>query len=347
MGASRLPPIALRPSMPEAGRFRERATELSFLVALREIRGIKFRHFDPAVRRIPGCGCPEAQISAPSDRSTHPFASRVTVTTPRHLHAQADGTRITRAARRCRVAVKVSGPGRSGARRRSRRELADRLWSIDERRHRPAGQACQASWAAKFGEWACCDRKPRRFADLAFRSIRQIELLDNQCVVPRERNQWILDYQDTSNDVFFSSAERLGEIQSVSGREVLLRGLNAGYFGDRGDRQPALIGSCHHRRGRMPANVFSRPFMPHRTSAIARCAARAIAHHVQSRTEFTALVPSHLPGCGPSNQTGKPSSLTAGAFRISPPGTSGEIVTRELKALRHCEVLSKRRGARC
>jgi CRP/FNR family transcriptional regulator, cyclic AMP receptor protein len=67
-----------------------------------------------------------------------------------------------------------------------------------------------------------------------FRSLDStaIRHLDTQCSWRRAaRNAWILDYQDASNDVFFvvSGTVRV-KIQSVSGREILLREIGAGEF---------------------------------------------------------------------------------------------------------------------
>src|SRR5499427_5218358 len=82
-----------------------------------------------------------------------------------------------------------------------------------------------------------------------FRSLddANIELLDTQCSWRRlSRNQWIVDYQDASNDVFFivSGAVHV-KLQSVSGREVLLREIDAGdFFGELAaiDNQPRSAG---------------------------------------------------------------------------------------------------------
>src|ERR1700720_3962003 len=57
-----------------------------------------------------------------------------------------------------------------------------------------------------------------------FRSVdaAKIEILDTQCSWRRaSRNQWIMEYQDASSDVFFivSGTVRV-KLQSVSGREV-------------------------------------------------------------------------------------------------------------------------------
>ena len=99
-----------------------------------------------------------------------------------------------------------------------------------------------------------------------FRSLdaAKIELLDTQCFWQRAaRNQWIIDYQDTSNDVFFVVSGTLRvKIQSVAGREVLLREINAGeFFGELAaiDNQPRSSGIftvTDVTLARMPASVF-------------------------------------------------------------------------------------------
>ena len=90
-----------------------------------------------------------------------------------------------------------------------------------------------------------------------FRSLdaANIDLLDTQCSWRRlSRNQWIVDYQDTSNDVFFivSGAVRV-KLQSASGREVLLREINAGIFSanwPRSTMRPVRRGSSPSRMSR-------------------------------------------------------------------------------------------------
>src|SRR5260370_1105475 len=99
-----------------------------------------------------------------------------------------------------------------------------------------------------------------------FRSLdaAKIELLDTQCSWCRAaRNQWIIDYQDTSNDVFFVVSGTLRvKIQSVGGREVLLREINAGeFFGeiaaiDNQPRSSGIIAVTGVTFARKPASVF-------------------------------------------------------------------------------------------
>src|SRR5262249_37864781 len=110
-------------------------------------------------------------------------------------------------------------------------------------------------------------RKTETLAKIGrFRSLdgAEIEQLDTQCSWRRAaRNQWIMDYQDTTNDVFFivSGTVRV-KLQSVSGREVLLREINAGeFFGELAaiDNQPrssGIVAVTDVTVARMPASVF-------------------------------------------------------------------------------------------
>src|SRR6266849_5768411 len=110
-------------------------------------------------------------------------------------------------------------------------------------------------------------RRTETLAKIAlFRSLdaAKIEQLDTQCSWCRAtRNQWIIDYQDTSNDVFFVVSGTLRvKIQSVSGREVLLREINAGeFFGeiaaiDNQPRSSGILAGTDVTFARMPASVF-------------------------------------------------------------------------------------------
>ena len=111
------------------------------------------------------------------------------------------------------------------------------------------------------------DRRTETLAKIPlFRSLdtARIKLLDTQCSWRRvSRNQWIVDHQDTSNDVFFvvSGTVRV-KLQSVSGREVLLREIEAGeFFGELAaiDDQPrsaGIIAVTDVTVARMPASVF-------------------------------------------------------------------------------------------
>lgn len=99
-----------------------------------------------------------------------------------------------------------------------------------------------------------------------FRSLdtAAIQLLDTQCSWRRvESRQWIINYQDSNTDVFFVVSGTVQvKIQAISGREVLLREINAGeYFGelaaiDNQTRSAGIIAVTDVVVARMPASVF-------------------------------------------------------------------------------------------
>src|SRR6202022_2746536 len=110
-------------------------------------------------------------------------------------------------------------------------------------------------------------RKTETLAKIClFRSLspENIQLLDSQLSWHRApRNHGIIDYQDPSNDVFFVVSGTLRvKIQSVSGREVLLREINAGeFFGeiaaiDNQPRSSGILAVTDVAFARMPASVF-------------------------------------------------------------------------------------------
>src|SRR5215470_9326090 len=110
-------------------------------------------------------------------------------------------------------------------------------------------------------------RKTETLAKIGlFRSLdaAKVALLDTQCSWRRaSRSQWVVDYQDTSNDVFFVVSGTLRvKIQSISGREVLLREINAGeFFGeiaaiDSQPRSSGILAITDVTFARMPASVF-------------------------------------------------------------------------------------------
>ena len=199
-----------------------------------------------------------------------------------------------------------------------------------------------------------------------FRSLdaAKIELLDTQCSWHRAaRNQWIIDYQDTSNDVFFVVSGTLRvEIQSVSGREVLLREINAGeFFGeiaaiDNQPRSSGILAVTNVTFARMPAPELRATVHAHPDACdqlleqLAGCV-RSISNRV---TEYTTLDARHriyaelLRLSRPD--TGKPKQAV-----VSPPPVHADLaarvsirresVTRELKALERAGLIEKRRGA--
>jgi CRP-like cAMP-binding protein len=199
-----------------------------------------------------------------------------------------------------------------------------------------------------------------------FRSLddANIELLDTQCSWRRlSRNQWIVDYQDASNDVFFivSGAVHV-KLQSASGREVLLREINAGdFFGELAaiDNQPrsaGIIAVTDVTVARMPASVFraavhSHPNVCNQLLALLASQIRMLANRVN---EFTTLDARHRIYAEllrlSRRETERP-----GRAVVSPPPVHSEIaarvsirreaVTRELKSLELAGLIERRRGA--
>jgi CRP-like cAMP-binding protein len=199
-----------------------------------------------------------------------------------------------------------------------------------------------------------------------FRSLdaHAIRDLDTQCSWRRTpRKQWIIDYQDQSNDVFFivSGTVRV-TIQSVSGRDVLLREIDAGeFFGELAaiDNQPrsaGIVAVTDATVARMPAAVFraavhAHPDVCDQLLALLAGQVRMLANRVN---EFATLTVRHriyaelLRLARP--ETGHPARST-----ISPPPVHAEIaarvstrreaVAREFKALERAGLVERRRGA--
>jgi len=199
-----------------------------------------------------------------------------------------------------------------------------------------------------------------------FRSLddANIELLDTQCSWRRlSRNQWIVDYQDASNDVFFivSGAVHV-KLQSVSGREVLLREIDAGdFFGELAaiDNQPrsaGIIAVTDVTVARMPASVFrtavhSHPDVCDQLLALLASQIRMLANRVN---EFTTLDARHRI-YAELLRLSRPETERPGRAVVSPPPVHSEIaarvsirreaVTREFKSLELAGLIERRRGA--
>jgi CRP/FNR family transcriptional regulator, cyclic AMP receptor protein len=211
------------------------------------------------------------------------------------------------------------------------------------------------------------NRKTETLARIGlFRSLdaATIDELDTQCTWCRaERNHWIIDYQDTSNDVFFVVSGTLQvKIQSVSGREVLLREINAGeYFGeiaaiDNKPRSSGIVAVTDVIYARMPAPVFRKAV--HAYPDVCDQLLELLAGYVRTMSnrvnEFTTLDARHriyaelLRLSRP--EAGKPKQAV-----VSPPPVHSDLaarvsirresVTRELKALERAGLIAKRRGA--
>jgi CRP-like cAMP-binding protein len=210
-------------------------------------------------------------------------------------------------------------------------------------------------------------RKTETLAKIGlFRSLDEakIGLLDTRCSWRRAtRNQWIMDYQDTTNDVFFivSGTVRV-KLQSVAGREVLLREINAGeFFGELAaiDNQPrssGIVAVTDVIAARMPASVFRETVHAHpdvcdQLLALLAGQVRILANRVN---EFTTLDARHRI-YAELLRLSRPEAANPKHAVVSPPPVHAEIaarvssrreaVARVLKALERAGLLERRRGA--
>jgi CRP/FNR family cyclic AMP-dependent transcriptional regulator len=199
------------------------------------------------------------------------------------------------------------------------------------------------------------------FRSLAPDAIRR---LDTQCSWRRTpRAEWVLDYQDTGSDVFFvvSGTVRV-KIQSVSGREVLLREINAGeFFGelaavDGRPRSAGIIAVTDVVVARMPPSVFrsavhAYPDVCDQLLALLAGQIRMLSNRVN---EFTTLDVRHRI-YAELLRLSRPQEGAPERAVISPPPVHAEIaarvstrreaVAREFKALERIGLVERRRGA--
>jgi CRP-like cAMP-binding protein len=172
-----------------------------------------------------------------------------------------------------------------------------------------------------------------------------------------------VDYQDASSDVFFivSGTVRV-KLQSVSGREVLLREINAGeFFGELAaiDNQPrsaGILAVTDVTVARMPASVFreavnAHPDVCNQLLALMAGQIRTLANRVNEFTTLDGRYRLYAELLRLSRaEPGKPSRAI-----ISPPPLQAELaarisirreaVGRELKALERAGLIERRRGA--
>jgi CRP-like cAMP-binding protein len=199
-----------------------------------------------------------------------------------------------------------------------------------------------------------------------FRSLEAtaIRHLDTQCSWRRApQGTWIIDYQDDSNDVFFVVAGTVRvKIQAVSGREILLREINAGeFFGELAaiDGQPrssGILAMTDVTIARMPASVFRAAVHAHadvcdQLLALLAGQIRMLANRVNEfstldvryRIHAELLRLSRPEPSQPKRAVVSPPPVHAEiAARVS---TRREAVARELKALERAGLIERRRGA--
>jgi CRP/FNR family cyclic AMP-dependent transcriptional regulator len=199
-----------------------------------------------------------------------------------------------------------------------------------------------------------------------FRSLdpAAIQQLDVQLFWRRvDRNQWIIDVQDDSNDVFFvvSGTVRV-KLQSVSGREVLLREIGAGeFFGelaaiDGRPRSSGILAVTDVTVGRMPASVFRAavhkyPDVADQILELLSGQIRMLANRVNEFSTLDVRYRIYAELLRLSRPEAKDSKRAA----ISPPPVHAEIaarvstrreaVAREFKALERAGLIERRRGA--
>jgi CRP/FNR family cyclic AMP-dependent transcriptional regulator len=198
-----------------------------------------------------------------------------------------------------------------------------------------------------------------------FRSLDEaaIQALDTQCSWRRVgRTEWVIQHQDASTDVFFVSSGTVRvQIQSIAGREVLFREINAGeFFGelaaiDARPRSAGIVAVTDVTIARMPASVFRRAVHAHpdvcdQLLALLCGQIRMLSTRVN---EFTTLDVRHRiyaellrlsrrEGDGIQAVISPPPVHAELAARVS---TRREAVARELKALERAGLLERRRGA--
>src|SRR5882757_155827 len=199
-----------------------------------------------------------------------------------------------------------------------------------------------------------------------FRSLdaETIRMLDTQCSWRRTpRKQWIIEYQETSNDVFFivSGTARV-KLQSIAGREVLMREIKAGeYFGELAaiDDQPrssGIVAITDVTTARMPASAFRATVHDYPDvcdQLLFRLAGeiRTLANRVN---EFTTL-DARYRIYAELLRLARPAAGKLKESVISPPPAHAEIagrvsirreaVARELKALERAGLVERRLGA--
>jgi CRP/FNR family transcriptional regulator, cyclic AMP receptor protein len=198
-----------------------------------------------------------------------------------------------------------------------------------------------------------------------FRSLSAdaIEKLDTRCSWRRvPSGQWLVDYQDTSSNVFFVVSGAVRVVIQSAGREVLLRQIDAGeFFGelaaiDNVPRSSGIVAVMDVTIACMSALAFrdlvhAHPDVCDQLLALLASQIRMLANRVN---EFTTLDVRHriyaellrLSRPEPGNKScaiiSPPPVHSEIAARVS---TRREAVARELKALERKRLIERRRGA--
>jgi CRP/FNR family cyclic AMP-dependent transcriptional regulator len=199
-----------------------------------------------------------------------------------------------------------------------------------------------------------------------FRSLTgdEIERLDTRCIWRRARaKEWIIDYQDESTDVFFliTGVARV-MIRSISGRETILRDIDAGaFFGelaaiDGQTRSASILAVTDATIAKMTAPVFLETVTSHPdvclqllrlvTSQVRMLATRVnefTTLAIRERLIMELLRLSRSSRADPREAIVSPPPAHADlAGRIS---TRRETVTKELSAMEREGLVRRARGA--
>jgi len=198
-----------------------------------------------------------------------------------------------------------------------------------------------------------------------FRSLppETIGKLDAQCMWRHaSKGQWLLDYQESSNDVFFVVTGAVRVIIQSGGREVLFREIKAGeYFGELAaiDRQPrssGIVAVFDVTLARMPASLFIATVNAHADAC--NQLLTLLANQIRSLTnrmhEYATLDVRHRI-MAELLRLSRPEPHKPGRAIVSPPpihaeiaarvATRREAVVRQLNALESDGLIERRRGA--
>jgi CRP/FNR family transcriptional regulator, cyclic AMP receptor protein len=209
----------------------------------------------------------------------------------------------------------------------------------------------------------------RNFETLAriplFRTLSEADIrrLDTQCVWRRAKaRETILDYKDDGSDLYFvAQGKARVRIQTISGKESILRDIHDGeFFGELAaidglPRSASIVAITDTTIAKMPPSVFreivhSHPAVCDGVLALLASQVRMLANRVN---EFAALdvrgrIRAELLRLARPQRQGEDPI-------ISPPPTHAELaarvschreaVTRELNALARAGLLERRRGA--
>jgi CRP-like cAMP-binding protein len=199
-----------------------------------------------------------------------------------------------------------------------------------------------------------------------FRSLspEEVERLDTRCVWRRaSAKEWILDYQDEGTDVFFlvSGVVRV-MIRSISGRETILRDIEAGaFFGelsaiDGQTRSASILAITDTIIAKMSSSTFlevvtTHPDLSLQLLKLITGQLRSLANRIK---EFTTLTVSNRLYME-LLRLSRPDKENARQAIVSPPplhadlagriSTRREAVTKELSAMEKAGLVKKNRGA--